>query len=390
MNDPYGALQLYEDGQWSAALERFEQTLVEQPTSLVALRGVASCYLQLGSPAQALSHFGRAFQVDDENGETSYGLGLTLVVMSQYRQALPYLEHSLQRQPGNPRAWSKKGLVHLQLTQYAEAEACLCKALELSPYDPLDWSNLGVAYLAQGKLDRARPCFYRVLQLDPGFSPAVGYLERLARAMEWNFEVHTGVFRWNGRELAAYRPCDLPAGVYDLESGLELEVEKRGEQVCRLDVRLRNPENPNLDELLTRLVGPLSLDGGPLEHWWGRVEPGPRGAQIFFGTLELDSGRNLPGVGPWELPFEDGSAQRLQATSPILALWSVGGVDRGGLLAITEDGTCYLPRGQRYRLPPGKPQAAALLKEDNGVLLALALELPDGTGRLHQLRQRFS
>ena len=484
MNHRESGLQLYSQGDWLTALASFERSLSEQPLDLISLRGMASCRLQLGCPELALEQYRRAFELDSEDAETSYGLALTMVVMGRYSQALPYLEHSLQRQPGNFRAWSKKGLVHLQLSQYPEAEACLCKALERNPYDPLDWSNLGVAYLAQNKLDRARPCFYRVLQLDPSFAPARGYLERLSRAMEWSFDVHSGVFRWNGHELAPYRSCDLPAGTYDLEADLELRLEKCGDLVQRLHLHPRNGHP--VEDLIARLLG----DDRPGESgdvlWWGRIHHHPDAVELSFGTLQLAAvwelsepasklayragewralvrGQVLGPEGPvhglqgfeglpeeliqvecgphgvalgrgehlvcsqlhgslevptpstitallggpnrlvsghqdgfvrhWSLPLNETSEpvfeECLKPMSSVCALLSHESPDRGGLVAVTGDGTCYLPRGQRFQLPPGKPCAAALHPLPQGVAMSVAVELPDGRGRIYELRHTF-
>lgn len=569
MNGQETALSLYRQGNWRGALVSFQQALKEQPESLVALRGVASCYLQMAATDQALDAYRQAFALDPEDAETSYGLALTLVIQGHYAQALPYLEHSLQRQPGNVRAWSKKGLVQLQLGHYPEAESCLCKALELEPYDALDWSNLGVAYLAQGKLDRARPCFYKTLQLDPEFAPARAYLQRISAAMEWSFNPNTGVFSWNGRELAPYQRCELPAGGYDLEPGLELELEKQGDQVLRL--RLRPAAGSDLSELRLRLLGPAHAWDRHDEHvlnWWGSVRIEQGALVISYGTLHLqDDGpltevpaalafrpgseelwvllagavqRFRPGLefdrpleavgsirdfrffgrgeqlvvvddhswqyylgspegwrrqhlsptvawalvvrpkgvglltdqgleweslpsslqslepdsetaeqtrllvgcglygaafargqqlvysnrhgslevmtpspitcllgGPhrlvsghqdgrirhWELPLGPESRavheEVLKHLQPVSILLRSEGHDRGGLVAITGDGTCYLPRGQRFKLPPGVPRAAALQRKARGIQLAVAVELPQGQSRLYRLHHQF-
>ncbi len=563
------ALSLYRQGDWQRALAGFQQALQEQPESLVALRGVASCHLQLASPELALGAYREAFALDPEDAETSYGLALTMVILGHYAQALPYLEHSLQRQPGNVRAWSKKGLVHLQLGQYPEAESCLCKALELEPYDALDWSNLGVAYLAQGKLDRARPCFYKTLQLDPEFAPARAYLQRISAAMHWSFNPNTGVLGWNGRELTPYQACELPAGRYDLEAGLEVELEKQGDQVRCL--RLIPAAGSDLSSLRLRLLGQAHAwdrHDEVVVNWWGSVRSQPGALVISYGTLQLEEAgalaevptalafrpgseelwvlvsgvlkRYAPGVeadapleatgslrdfqffarggqlavlddrswqhycqapegwqrqglfptaasalllrpkgvallsgqgvdwqplpaavgagevdaepaehtrplvscglygsafargpqlvysnrhgslevmtpspitcllgGPhrlisghrdgrirhWELPLKSDSQpvheEVLKHLQPVGILLPSEGHDRGGLVAITADGTCYLPRGQRFHLPQGVPRAAALQRRARGIELAVAVELSLGESRLYRLRQEF-
>lgn len=86
------------------------------------------------------------------------------------RQALPYLEEVLRREPENFKTLLAVGQIHLQAKQFPQAKAHLERALRLRRDSPALWNNLGVLALEQRNEAAALERFAKAVELDPDFS----------------------------------------------------------------------------------------------------------------------------------------------------------------------------------------------------------------------------
>ena len=61
------------------------------------------------------------------------GRGIAMLTTGKYEKALKILEEAIERNPGNPLAWSAKGLTFAKQKRYEKAIAAYEKALTLNP-----------------------------------------------------------------------------------------------------------------------------------------------------------------------------------------------------------------------------------------------------------------
>ncbi len=89
------------------------------------------------------------------------------------RQALPYLEEVLRRDPENFKTLLAVGQIHLQAKKLPESKAHLERALRLRRDSPQLWNNLGGLALEEGNDAAALERFAEALAIDPDFSFAL-------------------------------------------------------------------------------------------------------------------------------------------------------------------------------------------------------------------------
>ncbi|WP_111414094.1 sulfotransferase [Billgrantia lactosivorans] len=101
-------------------------------------------------------------------------LGLTLVSLLRYEEALPYLETAAHETVDKPAVLAALGMCYYGLGRFQEALAPLQRALQLEPHRLPARNNLGNAYVALGELNKARDCYAENLRRDP-VNPGANY-----------------------------------------------------------------------------------------------------------------------------------------------------------------------------------------------------------------------
>lgn len=120
------------------AKKEFEQELQIDPSNAGAEYVLGELARQAGQWPDAIQHFGRATELDAGFGDAFLGLGVSLLSLKRYSEAVGPLETAVKLQPGNPamhyslataltRAGRKEEAekefaIHRQMTQKGEAE----------------------------------------------------------------------------------------------------------------------------------------------------------------------------------------------------------------------------------------------------------------------------
>ncbi len=93
------ANNLFEDGEYQRALDKYDQALNEDPDHIHAMRGRARSLMQLGRPAQALAAFDAAISLAPDFGATYANRGILHDRMGRYQQAIEDYTRALQLDP---------------------------------------------------------------------------------------------------------------------------------------------------------------------------------------------------------------------------------------------------------------------------------------------------
>jgi tetratricopeptide (TPR) repeat protein len=93
---------------------------------------------------------------------TRHALGAAMLMLRQWRQAIPYCEAALQLRPGRHGPWNNLGLAHLRMGNLGEARRCYEQAVAIRPWFPNSLSGLCQTLRNQGDFAAARACAERI------------------------------------------------------------------------------------------------------------------------------------------------------------------------------------------------------------------------------------
>ena len=108
----------------------------------------------------ALENLKRAQSLNPREVEATHEVGLTLMCMREYDDALPYFERLLEVVPDHYDAVVYSGVIHHERGETERAEELLCRAVELEPPALGDAAGRQLAALAlvAEALTCLRPC----------------------------------------------------------------------------------------------------------------------------------------------------------------------------------------------------------------------------------------
>ena len=93
------ANNLFEDGEYQRALDRYDEALKEDPDHLHAMRGRARSLMQLRRSPQALTVFNTAISLEPDFGPTYANRGILHDRMGRYEKAVEDYERALALDP---------------------------------------------------------------------------------------------------------------------------------------------------------------------------------------------------------------------------------------------------------------------------------------------------
>src|SRR5215469_17973849 len=119
-----------------------------------------------GRPLQALIYCRQALAVDPENPATMNLLGIVYSEAKQFDHAVEWASRAIRKDP-KPAYLTTLGLALLKLRRYDDALKAFDKAVQLSPDDPEPWWQMGNVLIEAGRLPEALLCLEHTLKLDP-------------------------------------------------------------------------------------------------------------------------------------------------------------------------------------------------------------------------------
>jgi len=139
---------------------------------------LAMCYSEADRPAEALRHLNEAARLDPSPGR-HYDVGRLLLVLQQFRDAVPPFERALSLDPNMAEALYGVGLAYDGLGRLDEAAAAYTKALQLNLEYADAHFNLARVFTVQRKYGEAMAHYRQALRLNPGDAEALAAIESL-------------------------------------------------------------------------------------------------------------------------------------------------------------------------------------------------------------------
>ncbi len=109
----------------------------------------------------------KALEIDPEEIEVLYSLGLINFELKKYDEAIRFLERLLELSPGHFKAMLIIGTAYIKMRKFDLAEEYIQKSIAINPKHKLAFLNLGAIYSVQRKFDRGIEMFEKVVELYP-------------------------------------------------------------------------------------------------------------------------------------------------------------------------------------------------------------------------------
>jgi tetratricopeptide (TPR) repeat protein/mono/diheme cytochrome c family protein len=151
----------------------YERWLTFEPDSAALHDTVASLYLQLNRPKDAVRHFQASVLLAPENPAAHFNLGTALTVAGDYDRATAEYARALALRPAYAQAHNNLASILLARGQYDEALQHLSEAIRLDPSNAQAHYNAGIASLRQGKAPDAVTHLKQAVQLAPDSASAL-------------------------------------------------------------------------------------------------------------------------------------------------------------------------------------------------------------------------
>jgi Tfp pilus assembly protein PilF len=138
-------------------------------------------YLNEGKVQLAFVEFQKAIQMEPNNKEVVYNLGLVYFQLEDYVNAKQHFLKAINLDPQFANAYNNLGATYMQLKQWKEAVAAFQKALANPFYKTPEWAfyNLGMSYYRLGEYDKAVDAVKDSIRRDKSF-PLPYYVMALA------------------------------------------------------------------------------------------------------------------------------------------------------------------------------------------------------------------
>ena len=161
LNGQFGPKAMTED---TVGYERWIET---EPDSAALHDSIASLYLTLHRPQDAVRHFRAAAHLVPDSAAAHFNLGTALTVAGDYESAVLEYQRALTLKKDYAQAHNNLGSILLNTGKLADALPHLNEAIRLDPANAQAHYNIGIAMLRQGKPADAIGHLMRATQLAP-------------------------------------------------------------------------------------------------------------------------------------------------------------------------------------------------------------------------------
>lgn len=150
------------------AYEQFQKVVSLAPDNFWGLAFSGISLVHQDSLTLAISWFQKALSLVPEDPLVNYYLGTVLVRLKKPKEAIPYLEISIQARPNWVNALSALAGAYESIGEYARADSFYTRALQQDPENPLVLNNYGYSLSVRGvRLEEAMAMSKKALEKDP-------------------------------------------------------------------------------------------------------------------------------------------------------------------------------------------------------------------------------
>jgi tetratricopeptide (TPR) repeat protein len=154
-------------GQFTKAIEAYQQALRINPEYTRAWSGLGLVYGSIDQPAKAIEAFEQALRINPELGQAWFGLGSVYGLTRQYTKAIEAYQQALRIDPEDVSSWGGLGVTYGKAGQSTKAIEAHQQALRIDPENATAWAGLGIAYARSGQRGKVMEVYKRIKTLDP-------------------------------------------------------------------------------------------------------------------------------------------------------------------------------------------------------------------------------
>jgi Tfp pilus assembly protein PilF len=167
-------VQLYQQGQFNAAMQSFQQAITAQPQSPDGYYNLASVTHRVGVQrkdpqmlAQAEQLYNQSLDLNPNQADCYRGLAVLLVETNRQDKAFTLINGWAQRQPASAEPRIELARLYEEFGQRQQAQLALEDAIQKDPNNPRAWLALGQAREKSGDLQQALANYQRSYMLNP-------------------------------------------------------------------------------------------------------------------------------------------------------------------------------------------------------------------------------
>jgi tetratricopeptide (TPR) repeat protein len=171
-----GAITSMEAGENATAAEELEDLLLQTPGHLQALRLLASCYMRLNYPENAIAACVEIASLDSVDATAQVTLGYLYQKMGDPDNAELYYSLALERDPDEHHALFGVGWMHLEQRNLDAAHHAATRITEVAPEYAPNYILLGRVLTIKGFYKEAARAYRQGFSLEPDLRNRYGIL----------------------------------------------------------------------------------------------------------------------------------------------------------------------------------------------------------------------
>ncbi|HET7840730.1 MAG TPA: sulfatase-like hydrolase/transferase, partial [Terriglobia bacterium] len=157
---------------WASAEQNFLASLKLNPTFEQAIMGIARAYLNDGKPRDARPWLELSLHQNPHNFLAYYALGLAARQEHQNDEALRHFSRAVEEKQDYAPAEAELGVLLVEMRRYSDALAPLKIAAQYDPQNPVVLNFLGTSYSNTNQLTQAVQSYQSALKIKPDYSAA--------------------------------------------------------------------------------------------------------------------------------------------------------------------------------------------------------------------------
>ena len=167
-----GVLAFRRNADYRSEIAMWQETVTKTPHSDAAHFAAGATLQKAGRPADAITQYERALELNPRYAEAHQNLGVALDAQGRNAEATAHYQKALELDPSYPQALNSMGNAMLKQRRLSEAIAQFNKALEIRPDYAMVHNDLGLALEQQGKFREAKVQYQKAIEIDEGLALA--------------------------------------------------------------------------------------------------------------------------------------------------------------------------------------------------------------------------
>jgi len=275
------AHQFYEAGQWDKALSELKLALEVNPNQSDWHFGMGLTLEALQRYDEAIASFEQVVKLRGDDIDATMHLATNLLRANHSQRAITELEQVHQLDPHYEPSYCYRIAAYMQLGDHESAELMFYLAQQITEDCPLCYDHLALSLAMRGEFDRAIWCWQQALKIDPHYPEAFANLAR-AHWQCGQLDRAKQLFVMHLREDPGDINAMLQLGNLLVEAGKPAEAREKFGRVIE--------QEPTATEAYLRL-GELSLASGNLDaataefEMAGRLDPDRSGVNLYLAKI---------------------------------------------------------------------------------------------------------